>query len=153
MQRTKALEVLAANNVSYELKEFAATEFTAEEVAAKLSLPLSAVFKTLLVRGANSGELLAVVPGDRELSLRKLAGALKDKKVDLVPVSELQRLTGCLKGGVSPFGTKKKFRVIIDSTVREHDAVSISAGLRGLQVLISPGDLIRVCAAELADLT
>ena len=157
MKRTKALDALAAAKVAHEVREFEAGEFTAEETARELGLPLAILFKTLVVRGERRGVMLALVSGERELSLRKLAQAAGDKRVEMVDVAELPRLTGYLKGGCSPLGIKVGGRTgyptFIDASAFSHERISISAGLRGVQVLLDPRDLARLTNATKADLT
>ncbi|HQZ55012.1 MAG TPA: YbaK/EbsC family protein, partial [Thermoflexales bacterium] len=115
------------------------------------------LFKTLVVRGERRGVMLALVSGERELSLRKLAQAAGDKRVEMVDVAELPRLTGYLKGGCSPLGIKVGGRTgyptFIDASAFSHERISISAGLRGVQVLLDPRDLARLTNATKADLT
>lgn len=152
MKRTRALDILARAGVPHEVREFAATDFTAEEVAEKLGLPLGMVFKTLLVKGERKGLVFALTPGDARLSLSKLAKAMGDKRAELVDVDDLFRLTGYLKGGCSPLGAKRNFPVFIDRSAMTHGRICISAGLRGLQVLIAPDDLQRVTQAVIADI-
>lgn len=156
MKRTKALDALAAAKVVHEVREFAASAFTAEETARELGLPLAILFKTLVVRGERRGVMLALVSGERELSLRKLAQAAGDKRVEMVDVAELPRLTGYLKGGCSPLGIKVGGRTgyptFIDASAFTHERISISAGLRGVQVLLDPRDLARLTNATTADL-
>ncbi len=156
MKRTKALDALAAAKVVHEVREFAASEFTAEETARELGLPLAMLFKTLVVRGERRGVMLALVSGERELSLRKLAQASGDKRAEMVDVAELPRLTGYLKGGCSPLGIKVGGRTgyptFIDASAFAHERISISAGLRGVQVLLDPRDLARLTNATTADL-
>lgn len=152
MKRTRALDILAQAGVPHEAREFAATDFTAEEVAEKLGLPLATVFKTLLVRGERSGLAFALTPGDARLSLSKLARAMGDKRAEMVDVDDLFRLTGYLKGGCSPLGAKRTLPVFIDRSAMAHARICVSAGLRGLQVLIAPDDLQRVARAVVADI-
>lgn len=156
MKRTKGLDALAAAKVVHEVREFAASAFTAEETARELGLPLAILFKTLVVRGERRGVMLALVSGERELSLRKLAQAAGDKRVEMVDVAELPRLTGYLKGGCSPLGIKVGGRTgyptFIDASAFTHERISISAGLRGVQVLLDPRDLARLTNATTADL-
>lgn len=156
MKRTKALDALAAANIAHEVREFVADEYTVEETARELGLPLEILFKTLVTRGERRGVMLALVPGHRELSLRKLAQAAGDKRVEMVDVSELPRLTGYLKGGCSPLGIKVGGRTgyptHIDSSAMVHPRISISAGLRGVQVLLDPRDLARLTNATVCDL-
>jgi Cys-tRNA(Pro)/Cys-tRNA(Cys) deacylase len=152
MRRTRAIEILERNKVPYELREFSATEFTVEEAARELDLPLSSLFKTLLVRGERKGLTFALVPGDTQLSLSKLAKAMGDKRCEMVDIEDLFRLTGFLKGGCSPLGAKRNFPVYMDQSAMQHDRISVSAGLRGVQMLVAPADLKRVASATLADI-
>ena len=152
MKRTKAIEILDKARVRYELKAFAAVELSAEEVAAKLSLPLAAVYKTLVAQSDRGETVMALIPGERELSLKKLAAALGARKAQLVKVQDLQRLTGYLKGGCSPLGSKKSMPVLVDHTALSQPFISVSAGLRGLQILLAPTDLVAVAGARVDDL-
>lgn len=151
MKKTRAIEILSDLGCAFELGEFEATEFTAEEVAEKLQIPLEQVFKTLIVEG-DAEPVLAVVPGDRELSLKKLAAAVGAKRMELVKLNDIQRLTGYLKGGVSPLGSKRTMPVLIDETAILYDQISVSAGLRGLQLLIAPEVLRSAAKARFVDL-
>jgi Cys-tRNA(Pro)/Cys-tRNA(Cys) deacylase len=152
MKKTKAIEILDKAGIAYELRAFDATEFTAEEAAEKMGLPAEDIWKTLVARGERKGVVMAIVPGPRSLSLRKLAQAIGDKRAEMVDVSELMRLTGFLKGGVSPLGGRREYPIYIDASVRTRTRVSISAGQRGLQILIAPDDLIRIAQGAVADL-
>jgi Cys-tRNA(Pro)/Cys-tRNA(Cys) deacylase len=152
MKKTRAIEILDKAGVSYELTAFEATEFTAEEAAQKMNMAPEDVWKTLVARGDRSGVVMAIVPGPHSLSLRKLAQATGNKRAEMVDVSELMRLTGFLKGGVSPLGGRHQYPIYIDQSVNEHTRVAVSAGQRGLQILIAPADLIRVTQGTVADL-
>ncbi|GIV84286.1 MAG: Cys-tRNA(Pro)/Cys-tRNA(Cys) deacylase [Candidatus Roseilinea sp.] len=152
MKRTRALDILAKAGVPHEVREFAASEFTVAEAAEKLGLPLRMVFKTLLVRGERTGLAFALTPGDARLSLSKLARAMGDKRAELVAVEDLFRFTGYLKGGCSPLGAKRDFPVFMEQSAMAHARICVSAGLRGVQVLIAPADLQRVTRATIADL-
>lgn len=152
MKKTKAIEILDQEKIEYRLGEFTAVDYTAEEVAAKLTIPLNTVFKTLIARAEKKGVVVAVIPGDRELSLKKLAHVLNEKRAEMVKVDELLRLTGYLKGGCSPLGMKRQYPTFLDQSASVLQEISISAGLRGLQILISPQSLVKVAGAALADL-
>ena len=152
MKKTRASEILDKLGVLFEMRSFEATEFTAEEGAQKMGLPPSEVWKTLVARGDRKGVVMAIVPGPSSLSLRKLANTIGDKRAEMVDVSELLRLTGFLKGGCSPLGGRREYPIFIDATIHQHARVSISAGQRGLQILIAPADLIRATNAVVADL-
>lgn len=152
MKKTRAIERLDRAGIAYEVRSFDAVEFTAEEAADKLGLPLDHMFKTLVARGERKGVVMAVVPGSGELSLRKLAAAMGDKRVEMVDVDELFKLTGYLKGGCSPLGARRDYPVFLDASAMRHARISVSAGQRGLQVLIAPADLARAARATVTDL-
>lgn len=144
--------------IHYELREYEVDpdDLAAETVAAKISLPPEQVFKTLVARGVASGDRhgvsMAVIPGDQELNLKALAAAAGERKIQLVPVKELQALTGYIRGGVTALAAKRDFPVFVDETIELFDVISISAGVRGLQILIAPGDYLRAINGQLAAL-
>lgn len=150
--KTNAARVLDAQKISYELREYAVDEddLSAETVARKVGLPAEQVFKTLVCRGDRAGLCFAVVAGDAELDLKALARASGDKKIDPIALKELQPLTGYVRGGVTAFGGKKDFPVIVDESIELFDVVSVSAGVRGTQILLAPADYLRVTKAKLA---
>ena len=152
MRKTNAYRILEKERVPFECHEFAATAFTCEEVAEKLSLPLTQVFKTLVARGDRTGPLLALLPGDRELDLKKLAAISGNKSCKLVKKAEVEQLTGYLPGGCSPRGQKRGYPVYADDSVSGHSVVSISAGLRGVQLFVPPNELLRLTKATVARL-
>jgi Cys-tRNA(Pro)/Cys-tRNA(Cys) deacylase len=152
MKRTKALDILDKANIAHEVREFDASEFTVEETSDKLGLPLNLLFKTLVVKGERKGLVMALVQGDAQLSLSKLAKAMGDKRCEMIDVDDLFRVTGYLKGGCSPLGAKKNFPVYIDATALELDRISVSAGLRGVQMLLAPHDLIKAAKATVAEI-
>ena len=129
----------------YELREYKVDpdDLAAETVAAKIGLPPEQVFKTLVARGDRNGVCLAAIPGDQELNLKALAAVAGERKIQLVPLKELQALTGYIRGGVTALAAKRDFPVYVDETIELFDVVSISAGVRGLQILISPADYLR----------
>jgi len=152
MKRTKAIELLDKAGIVFEVREFEASEFTVEETSEHLGLPLDMLYKTLVVKGERRGIVMALVAGNDQLSLSKLAKAMGDKRAELIDVEDLFRLTGYLKGGCSPLGARKAFPVFMDETALLHDRISVSAGLRGVQMLLAPQDLQRVARATVADL-
>ena len=153
--KTIAARMLDQLKIGYELRayEINEDELDAITVARKINMPPEATFKTLVARGDKTGVLMACIPGDTELDLKKFAAVTGNKKVELVAVKEIQGLTGYLRGGVSPLGTKKKYPLYLDETALLHESVSVSAGQRGLQMLLAPLDLQRAADAILADLT
>ena len=117
-------------------------------VAEKVRISPSQIFKTLVLRGDKTGVMMACIPGDKELDLKALANVSGNKKVEMVPVKDLQALTGYIRGGVSPIGVKKKYPLYIDQSVQSLNPVSISAGKRGIQIFLNGMDLIRACEAS-----
>lgn len=153
--KTIAARILDQLGIAYELRAYEVNEdeLDAVTVARKVDMPPEAVFKTLVARGDKYGVLMAMVAADQELDLKKLAPISGNKKIDLVAVKELLGLTGYIRGGVSPLGAKKKYPVFIDETVILHDQISISAGQRGLQIILAPDALQQVTEATLADIS
>src|SRR5262249_55938682 len=115
-------------------------------------MPPEATFKTLVARGDKTGVMLACVPGDAELAFKQLAAATGDKKVEMGVDTEIQPRTGYIRGRVPPLGSKKKYPLYIDRSAFDHERVSISAGRRGLQIILAPRDLQRAANAIIADL-
>lgn len=143
--KTNAVRLLDALGIPYELREYEVDpeDLTAESVARKIGFPPEQVFKTLVARGDRTGVLLAVVPGDAELDLKALARVSGDRKVEVVPLKEVQPLTGYLRGGVTALAGKKDYSVFADETIELFDVISVSAGARGTQVLLAPADYLR----------
>ncbi len=139
--KTRAAQILDGLKIPYEIREFEEESLDAAEVTRKLSIPLAQVFKTLVVRGDKTGVMEVCVPGTHELNLKSLARTTGDKKVDLVPVEDVFRLTGYLRGGCSPLGGRKHYPVFLDESALHHPFISISAGMRGMQIIVAPADL------------
>jgi Cys-tRNA(Pro)/Cys-tRNA(Cys) deacylase len=151
---TNALRLVKALGIDVKTAEYAVDgdELSARAAAAKLGMDLDRMFKTLVIVGDKSGPFMCVIPGSAELDLKKAAKASGNKAVSLLPLKELESLTGYLRGGCSPVGSKKKLAVYLDETAQLWDWVSVSAGLRGLQMLLAPDDLIKASGASYADL-
>ena len=150
--KTNAARILDQLAIRYELRDYTVDpdDLSAENVAAKIGLPPEQTFKTLVARGDRNGPCFAVVPGNSEVDLKALAAATGDKKIDLVPLKDVQPLTGYIRGGVTALAAKKDFAVVADVTIELWDVVAISAGVRGTQILISPADYLRATRAQLA---
>jgi Cys-tRNA(Pro)/Cys-tRNA(Cys) deacylase len=150
--KTNAARLLDQLGIHYELREYEVDpdDLAAGTVAAKIGLPPEQVFKTLVARGDRNGIVMAVIPGDQELNLKALAAAAGERKIQLVPVKELQALTGYIRGGVTALAGKRDFPVYVDETIELFDVVSISAGVRGLQILIAPADYLRATKGMIA---
>ncbi len=149
MIKTNAARILDAAGVRYVLREYAAGEehMAAPEVARGIGMPPEQVFKTLVARGDRTSILLAVIPGNAELDLKALAAASGNKKVELVAVKEVLPLTGYVRGGVSPVGTRRTYPTYLDETSGLWDVIAVSAGVRGCQMVLAPEDLVRVTGA------
>jgi Cys-tRNA(Pro)/Cys-tRNA(Cys) deacylase len=150
--KTNATRILDNLGISYELREYEVDpdDLSAETVAAKIGLPAEQVFKTLVVCGDRGGVYLAVVAGNDEVDGKALARVTGDRKVELVPLKEVQRLTGYIRGGVTALGAKRDYPVYADETIELFDVVSVSAGVRGTQVLLAPGDYLRAVNGKVA---
>jgi Cys-tRNA(Pro)/Cys-tRNA(Cys) deacylase len=153
--KTNGARFLDSLSVHYEIREYEVDpeEFSAILVAEKIGLPPEQVFKTLLCVTSNREHLFAVIPGDAELDFKKLAHAAGARKVEMVSLKEVQPLTGYVRGGVTVFGAKKDFPVYTDETLELFDLISVSAGARGVQIVLSPADYLRASHATLAALT
>ena len=152
--KTNAARILDSLGVPYELHEYEVDpdDLAAESVAAKIGMPSEQVFKTLLARGDRNGPCFAVIPGNYELDLKALAKLSGDRKVELVPLKEVQPMTGYIRGGVTVLGAKKEFPVYVDETLELWDVVSVSAGVRGTQVLLAPADYLRIARATAGEI-
>ena len=152
--KTNAVRIVEEARVTYRLAEYEVDEsdLSAETVAAKIGLPNEQVFKTLALRGDKTGVLLALIPAGSELDVKAVAHASGNKHCELLALKEVQPVTGYIRGGVSPLGAKKRFPVFIDETAQLFDEISLSAGQRGLQLIMSPDDLVRLTDAVLAAL-
>jgi Cys-tRNA(Pro)/Cys-tRNA(Cys) deacylase len=150
--RTNAVRILDGLGIAYELRAYDVdpNDLAAETVAAKIGMPAEQVFKTLAVRGDRSGVLLAVIPGNAELDFKALAQASGDRKAEMVPLKDVQAVTGYIRGGVTALACKKDYPVYLDETAELFDVISVSAGLRGLQILLAPADYIRAVNAQVA---
>jgi Cys-tRNA(Pro)/Cys-tRNA(Cys) deacylase len=155
VKKTNAVRILESRGIPFEVMAYYVdpADPGAEAVAARIGLPPKQVFKTLVVRGDKTGVHLACVPGDAELDLKALAAVLGDKKAEMVHLKEIQPLTGYIRGGVSPVGTKKDYPVIIDESALEFEKICVSAGMRGLQLFIAPKDLAGVTQAVFAPIS
>lgn len=146
--KTNAARILDSLGISYQLRDYDVGEdLGAEAVAAKVGLPAEQVWKTLVVRGDRHGIGFAVIPGDHELDLKALARLTGDRKVDTVPLREVQPLTGYVRGGVTALGARKDYPVFVDENIEVFDQVSVSAGVRGTQIVIAPADYLRATGA------
>ncbi len=147
--KTNAARILDGLKIKYELREYESNveELSAVAVAAKIDMPVNQVFKTLVVRGDKSGVMQVCIPGDKELNLKYLAASSGNKKVEMVPLKDVQPLTGYIRGGVSPLGAKKKYPIYIDESALDWSSIAVSAGVRGCQLVLAPADLVAAVGA------
>lgn len=152
--KTNVARLLDKAKVSYELIPYEVDEndLSAIHVAASLGEDINCVFKTLVLHGDKSGYFVCVIPGEHEVDLKKAAKLSGNKKCDLIPMKELLPLTGYIRGGCSPIGMKKHFPTYIHSTCLDFPFIYVSAGQRGLQIKLSPQDLIRESKATIGEL-
>jgi len=142
--KTNAVRALDTLGVRYELREYEVDPgaLDAETVARQIGLPAEQVFKTLVVRGDRHGVCLAVLPANAELDPRALARLTGDRKAELVPLKQVQPLTGYIRGGVTALAPKREYLVFVDETAELFDVIAVSAGVRGTQVLLAPADYL-----------
>jgi Cys-tRNA(Pro)/Cys-tRNA(Cys) deacylase len=149
--KTNAVRILESLRIHFELRTYEVDpeDLSAETVARKVGMPIRQVYKTLVCRGERGGTVFAVVAGDCEIDLKVLARSAGDRKLQLAPLREVQPLTGYVRGGVTVLGAKKAYPAFVDEEFITHDQVSVSAGTRGLQILISPHDYLQATHAAL----
>src|SRR3954469_8125173 len=150
--KTNAARQLDNLGIQYELREYEVDpdHLEAELVADKIGMPYEKVFKTLLVTGDVNGLCMAVIPANTELNLKALAEATGDRKIQMVPLKEVQPLTGYIRGGVTALACKKPYPVFMDSSAEQQDVISVSAGVRGTQILLKAEDYVKAVNARLA---
>ncbi len=154
MVKTNAMRLLSQAGIDYKVFEYEVDEnnLAGVHVAEQTGLPAEQVFKTLVAKGEKRGYLVFCIPVAEELDLKKVAQAVKDKKVELVHVKELLGLTGYIRGGCSPVGMKKKFPTYFDETALLFDKIAVSAGVRGAQLYLDTKMLVEYLGAEYVDL-
>lgn len=155
INKTNAARLLDKAKISYELILYEVDEnnLAATHVAEQLGEDIQCVFKTLVLEGDKTGYFVCVIPGDREVDLKRVAKASANKKADLIPMKELLSVTGYIRGGCSPIGMKKNFPTFIHSSCLKFPHIYISAGIRGLQIKISPQHLIQFTRATVTELS
>ncbi len=152
--KTNAVRILEALGIPFEIRQYDVDtdDLTAATVARKVGLPPEQVFKTLVVRGDRNGVCLAVVPGDAELDLKALAKLTGDRRMEMATLKEVQPLTGYIRGGVTAWGCKKEYPVFVDETAILFDVISVSAGARGVQILLAPDHYLQSVHATTGDI-
>ena len=152
--KTNAMRLLDQIGIIYQVREYEVdpNDLKAGTVADKVGLPAEQVFKTLAVQGDRNGICLAVIPGNTELDFKALGRLTGDRKMDMIPLKDVQAVTGYIRGGVTALACKKDYPVYIDETAELWDIISISAGQRGIQIFLAPGDYIGVVRATIGDI-
>ncbi len=152
--KTNATRLLDRLGIRYEVREYEVDpdDLSAETVAAKIGLPAEQTFKTLVARGDRTGVCFAVIPGNAELDLKALARLSGDRKTEVVPLKEVQPLTGYVRGGVTVLAARKEYPVFVDETIILFDRVAVSAGQRGLQIVLAPEDYLRAVNAAVGEI-
>lgn len=147
--KTNAARLLDKLGISYEIREYRVDpdDLRAEKVAESIGMPPDQVFKTLAVKGDRRGVLLAILPGDTELDLKALAHLTGDRRIELVPLKDVQTLTGYIRGGVTALACKKDYPVFADQRIEAHPVIAVSAGIRGKQLVLAPADYLRATKA------
>jgi Cys-tRNA(Pro)/Cys-tRNA(Cys) deacylase len=155
MKKTNAVRILDRLKINYELIEYQVdeTDLSAIHLAETAGIPIDQVYKTLVLEGDKNGNFVCIIPGGEEIDLKKAALASSNKKVAMIKMKELEPLTGYIRGGCSPLGMKKPFPVFIDESAFAYDLIYISAGMRGMQIRLSPSDLMIACNAIKGALT
>ena len=154
IEKTNAARLLDRAKIAYDLIPYTVDEdnLAATHVAEELGEDIATVFKTLILRGDRTGHFVCVIPGDKEVNLKAAARVSGNKKCDLIPMKELLPTTGYIRGGCSPIGMKRPFPTFIHATALEHEYIYISAGVRGMQIKISPTALIDFVGATVEEI-
>jgi Cys-tRNA(Pro)/Cys-tRNA(Cys) deacylase len=155
MNKTNAMRQLDAAKIKYEVCEYEVDEnnLAGTHIAEQIGLPYDIVFKTIVTKGDKTGYLVFCVPCDKEIDLKKAAAATGNKKIEPLHVKDLLGLTGYIRGGCSPIGMKKKFPTYFDLSAEKNEKITISAGVRGAQLLLDTQTLLKFVGAKTADVT
>ena len=154
MGKTNVMRALETQGIPFSVMTYEVDEnnFDGALVARKIGLDPDSVFKTLVCAGDKGSHVVCCIPVTQELDLKKAARAAGHKRVEMLPLKELLPLTGYVRGGCSPIGMKKPFPTYIDETAQLFDRVAVSAGKRGMQIVLAPDNLRRAAGAAFADL-
>jgi Cys-tRNA(Pro)/Cys-tRNA(Cys) deacylase len=154
MTKTNAARILDSQGIKYDLLSYEVDEsdLSAVSVAEKLKQNIDQVFKTLVLRGDKTGIFVCIIPGAEELNLKKAAQLSGNKSAAMIPMKEILEVTGYIRGGCSPVGMKKNYPTFMDNCCFLFDVIFVSAGLRGVQLKITPDDLIKVASCITGDL-
>ena len=155
MTKTNAMRRLDAAKIKYEVKEYEVDEsdLSGIHIAEQIGLPFAQVFKTLVAKGESSGVVVFCIPVDKEINLKKAAVVTGNKKLEMLHVKDLLGTTGYIRGGCSPIGMKKKFPTYIDESSQSFEQITVSAGVRGAQLLLNVNELVSFTGAEICQIT
>lgn len=155
IQKTNAMRQLENEKIDYTIHEYAWNEdnLDAKNAADQVTVPFEKIYKTMVATGNQTGEIVACIPAEAKLDLKKLAAVSGNKKVDMLNISDLEKTTGYIRGGCSPTGMKRQFPTYIASPAAALDTVVVSAGKRGMQMEVAPDELIQITGGEYADIT
>ena len=153
MPKTNAMRQLDAAKIPYEVLTYEVDEndLSGTHIAEQIGLPLPMVFKTLVAKGDKTGHLVFCIPVDKEIDLKAAAALTGNKKIEMVHVKDLLGLTGYIRGGCSPIGMKKKLPTYFDASAEDHERITVSAGVRGAQMLLERDVLVRFVDGKLID--
>ena len=154
MTKTNAMRRLDAAKIKYEVKEYEVDEsdLSGVHIASQIGLPCEMVFKTLTAKGDKTGVIVFCIPAHKEIDLKKAAAITGNKKVELLPVKDLLATTGYIRGGCSPIGMKRNFPTFIEESAREHEKITVSAGIKGAQLLLRVDDLVQFVGAKVCQI-
>lgn len=155
VQKTNAIRIVEQQNIPYKEYEFEWSEdhLSANSVAEKIGIEDGKIFKTLVTVGNKTGPVVAVIPGNKELNLKKLASVSGNKKVEMLHLKDLEETTGYIRGGCSPIGMKKLFPTFIAEEANQFETIIVSAGKRGMQIELAPSAIVHVTNGSIAELT
>lgn len=154
MNKTNAMRRLDAAKIPYEIKEYVVDEsdLSGTHIAEQIGLPFAQVFKTLVAKGDKTGMLVFCIPVDKEIDLRHAATLTGNKKIEMLPVKDLLATTGYIRGGCSPIGMKKKFPTYLDESACQFEKITVSAGIRGAQLLLRVDQLADFVEAKICQI-
>lgn len=149
ISKTNAARILDQAGIPYEIMtyDYDESDLSGVKAAQSIGLPMDQMYKTLVAQGDKTGHLVCLLAVDREIDLKQLAALSGDKRIELIPTKDLLPLTGYQRGGCSPLGMKKKWPTFVDQRILDQERVAVSAGHRGVQLMLAPADLIRVTQA------
>ncbi len=155
MKKTNAVRILDKNKIPYVMNEYEYDEsdVSAVAMAIKTETDIMRIFKTLVLLGDKTGYLVACISGETELNLKKLAKISKNKKVEMIHMKDLLKITGYIRGGCSPLGMKKSFPTYIGNSCLNFETIFVSGGKRGMQIEIDPKDLIKILDIHVDDIS